>query len=175
MQQVLYTTRWNRLTRKPTLGHSWLTEEDARRRYDNGEGLEIVDAAVRDADGTPRPVWFVGAYGRFRVQLFLPGGSVARNVDWDLVEGRLWRWVTTEYLYPDEDTQHPMSEATTVVETTTRHDGTASVTVSDESGQTHATQFADVATDGYWLDVPVFGEWGPIVNATLGATPGAPA
>jgi len=37
------------------------------------------------------------------------------------------------------------------------------------------TQFADVATDGYWLDVPTFGEWGPIVNATLGAAPGPPA
>ena len=117
----------------------------------------------------------IGAYGRFRVQLFTPGGSIARSVDWDLVDGRLWRWVTTEYVYPDDDSPYLESDATLEITTTTRPDGSASFSVRDESGETHVTQFADVATNSYWLDVPAFGQWGPIVNATLGAPTGPPA
>ncbi len=175
MSEVLYTTRWNALTRRPLAGHSWITPAEARRRYDGEQGLDIVDASSRDEDGTPRPLWVIGAYGRFRVQLFTPGGSVARSVDWDLVDGRLWRWVSSEWVYPDDDTRYRQAEATMMIQTSARPDGTASFSVRDESGETHVTQFADVATDGYWLDVPDFGQWGPIVNATLGAASAPPA
>ena len=81
---------------------------------------------------------------------------------------------SSEHLYPDDDELHPMSAATTIIDTTTRPDGTATVALRDESGQTHVTEFADVATDGGWLDVPRFGDWGPIVNATVGTRPGSP-
>ncbi|WP_148234246.1 hypothetical protein [Cellulomonas flavigena] len=175
MSEVLYTTRWNDLTRRPLAGHSWITPDEARRRYDEAQGLEIVDASTRDEDGTQRPLWVVGAHGRFRVELLTPGGAVARSVDWDLVDGRLWRWVTVEYVYLDDDTAHVDSDATLELTTTARPDGTASFSMRDESGESHVTQFDDVATDGYWLDVPAFGEWGPLVNATLGAATGPPA
>jgi len=78
-------------------------------------------------------------------------------------------------VYPDDDTRYRQVEATMMIQTSARPDGTASFSVRDVSGETHVTQFADVATDGYRLDVPTFGEWGPVVNATLGAAPGPPA
>jgi len=176
MSEVMYTTRWNDLTRRPNGGHTWLTLDEARRLYDSGEGVEIVDASTRDEDGTLRPLWVIGAEGRFRVQLYTPGGSVARSVDWDLIDGRLWRWVTREYVYPDDGTQYMEFDAVLALTTSARPDGTGSFTIRDkETGQTHVTEFTDVATDGYWLDVPAFAEWGPLVNASLGAPTGPPS
>ena len=176
MQQVLYTTRWNRLTRRPTMDHAWVSPQEAATLYASDAGIDVVDAERRDEDGTPRPVWVIGTSPvGFRVQLFTPGGAVARVVDWKRRDGRLWRDSSTEYLYPDEDTAYRMADATTIVDTVTRPDGTATLAYTDESGQTHVTEFADVATDGNWLDVPEFGDWGPLVNATLGASPGPPS
>lgn len=174
MQHVRYTTRWNPLKRQPTLGHSWVSPEQARALYESGEGVEVVDPAVSE-DGSPRPLWVIGASVGFRVQLFTPGGSVARIVDWAPVDGRLWRESTSEYLYPDDDHHYRMAEAVTMVRIATRSDGTATLMVRDGSKETHVTEFADVATDAFWLDVPEFGDWGPLVEATLGAAPTPPA
>lgn len=160
MADVLYTTRWNILTRRPIAEHSWITEEEARRRYEANEGVEIVEAAERDERGNPRARWVIGAYAGFRVQFLSPAGSVLRLVDWDLIDGRLWRWVTVDYNYPDDNRRYEMAESLLTIKTSARPDGTGSMSVSNkELEQTDVTHFSDVATDSYWMDVPAFGDW----------------
>ena len=173
MQEVLYTTRWNQLTRRPTLGHAWVSPQEAAALYAGDAGIDVVDAGRRDPDGTPRPVWVIGASPGigFRVQLFTPGGAVARLVDWQWRDGRLWRQTSSDYLYPDEHTAYRMAEATMIIGTYTHTDGAATLELVDESGQAHVTEFADVVTEAFWVDVPEFGDWGPLVDATLGARP----
>ena len=169
-QVVLYTSRWNDLTRQPVRGHSWLTEDEARRRYEASEGVEIVDALLRDPDGTPRPRWVMGSYGRVRLQFFTPAGAVRREVDYDLIDGRLWRWVTVDCTYADDE-QHDQVEAVLSVEVSSRPDGTGTVSIDDSAtGRRSVSRLTDVPTDGGWLDVPSFGEWGPLVDHGSGAS-----
>lgn len=169
-QDVLYTSRWNDLTRQPARGHSWLTEDEARRRYESSQGVEIVDATLRDTDGTPRPRWVIGAYGRVRVQFFTPAGSVWREVDYDLIDGRLWRWITVDYTYAD-DGQHDQPDAVLTIEVSTRPDGTGTMSIDDTAaGERSVSEFTDVPTDGGWLDVPRFGDWKQLADPGPGAS-----
>ncbi|WP_182113856.1 MULTISPECIES: hypothetical protein [unclassified Actinotalea] len=169
---VLYTTRWNELTREPVGGHRWLSEEEAHRAFESGKGIiEVVDAAARDADGTPRPRWVIGtsANGRARVRFFTPGGSVWRNIDYDEIDGRLWRWISVTYTYPDLDNRYMQGQALQIVKEKFQPDGTGTVRhdVKTEP-EVDVYTMSDVPVAGFWLDRPRFGDWAALTDPEYG-------
>ena len=169
--EVLYTTQWNSLTRRPVLRHRWLTVDEAREAYESGSTLEIVDAAQRDEEGNPIARWVLGTgpSGRFRAQFFTPGGSVWRSTDYDAIDGRLWRWISVTYVYPDTDTRYLQFQYLRMITETFRPDGTGTVKF-DERGDDviHTAKLTDAPVDGFWLDRPAFGDWTNLSNPDYG-------
>lgn len=175
---VLYTTRYNLATRRPARDHAWVPPDEAERLVRAGEGIEVVDASRRDTDGALTPLWLVGlaASGAIRVQLLSPAGSVVRVSDYEVVDGRLWRSSSSDYDYADDSGRHRLAEAHLTVRTTRAPDGTGTLSIKDgASAPTHVASFTDIPTEGGWLDIPAFGDWGPVVDATMGPTPDVPA
>ena len=130
-----------------------------------------MDARVRDADGRPRPAWAFGVGFRgVRVQFFTPGGgSIWREVDYDLRDGRLWRWVTTEYVYPDDERFYRRNRSTRIDTAKLEPDGTGFVDFNDKSKSTvDRARLTDAPVSGFWLDWPEFGHWEDLTNPDYG-------
>jgi len=162
-QDVLYTTFWSQKTRVPPPEVGWLDQEQARAQFGKGD-LQVVDAVHRDADGLARPRWIIGlgTSGRVRVRFFDEHTTLWRLVDWDNVEGRLWRWITYDYTYASTDQQWSEKDSVLTEKASVQSDGTGYVVSVDKStspGRRHKTEFTDRASDAYWLDYPQFGEW----------------
>ncbi|MFJ3405399.1 hypothetical protein [Promicromonospora sp. NPDC090134] len=159
---VLYTTSWNDLTRRPVLGHDWLDEEQARAQFEKRD-LDIVDAAERDDEGTPRPRWVIGiGQTGARVQFFDQHTTMWHMVDWRETDGRLWRWITYDYIYTSQDRNWSQRESILTHKSSVETDGTGYVVTVDKStrpGQRLKTDFIARASEAYWLNYPEFGNW----------------
>jgi hypothetical protein len=164
-QDVLYTTRWNGITRRPVAGHEWLNDQAARKLYESKD-LEVVDASRRDADGTPKPRWVIGiSQSGVRVQFFDEQMNTWHMVDWDRVDGRLWRWLTYDWEYSDATRHWEQKDATLDAEAMVRPDGNGDIEVQDRrTGQTFETEFSGRASEAFWLDYPEFGGWSALAE-----------
>lgn len=167
---VFYTTGWNRLTRRPVADHEWITAGEARDLYEQFAGLDVVDAAVVDPNGVPQQRWVVGigTSGGVRVSFFDAHNTIWRQVDWDLIDGRLWRWITIDYSYPNQAQTWRQGDAINSVETHVRPDDTGKIVVHDRrkprSEGRRVTRLSGRSLDTYWLERPVFGDWGTLVD-----------
>ena len=172
-EDVLYTTRWVSKVRKPFPGHRWLTPDEAREAWESGSNLEVVDAAERDAEGNPIARWVLGTgpSGRVRAQFFTPGGSVWRSTDFDVIDGRLWRWISRTFVYPDQDTRYLRSQSTRMITEEFRPDRTGTVQFDERDGMLHTAKLTDAPVDGFWLDRPQFGDWSDLTNPEYGVPP----
>ena len=173
---VLYTTRWNDWTRRPIGGHRYLTEPEARQLYNgDSEGLEFVDAAVRDDEGLPHARWLLGiSDAGVRAQFFTPAGSIWRSTDYDLIEGRLWRWITRDYTYPDDTRRYDQDESTMMIESAFRPDGTGTVDLDDPAKpDVDRAHLEDAPVSGFWMDRPAFGHWDQLADPEYGIPPDA--
>jgi hypothetical protein len=181
---ILYVTAWNDMTRKPLGGgHRWLDVDEARGRYDvSHERIEVVEASRRDHLDRPVPAWTiylrrdVGA----RVQFYTDAGSTWRLIDYDLIDGRLWRSVTADYIYADDDRRHDFFEATQKVTSKFGPDGTGTIDIDDKSEPEVArARLSDAPVSGFWLDWPPFGQWDELSDPEYGIpsdpNPGLPA
>jgi len=162
-QDVLYTTFWSQMTRVPPPEVGWLNEEQARMQFEQGD-LQVVDAAHRDADSLPWPRWVIGigTSGRVRVRFFDEHTTLWRLVDWDNIDGRLWRWITYDYTYSSTGKQWSEKDSILTEKASVQTDGTGYVVTVDKStkpGRRLKTDFADRASGAYWLDYPKFGDW----------------
>ena len=160
---VWYTTSWSHTTHEPTPGHEWLTNEGASEYFlrKRPGGLDVIDAHVVDAGNRPRARWAIdwGGVGA-RVRFFTEAGSTWRTVDWELIDGRLWRWITIDWTYPDDTRIYRSSEAILDVRASARPDGTGDFTTEDvTTGQESFVELTDAAKPSYWIDVPTFGDW----------------
>lgn len=164
-QDVLYTTRWNGITRRPVADHEWLDADAARERYGVND-LDVVDAVTRDADGTPKPRWVMGiGQSGVRVQFFDAQMNVWHMVDWDRVDGRLWRWLTYDWEYTDATQSRAQRDAAVRAEAMIRPDGNGDIEIRDQrTGQTLETEFSGMASEVYWLDYPEFGDWAALAD-----------
>lgn len=162
---VFYTTDWNLITRRPTADHDWIDEGRAKNLYVDMLGLDVVDAAEVDGDGIPRQRWSlgIGTSGRIRASFFTPQNTLWRQVDWNAIDGRLWRWVTVDYTYPTETQTWAQDEWVRKVEATVEPDGQGDILTVDPSKpaaeRRQYTDFSGRARDSYWLDRPEFGDW----------------
>lgn len=168
--RVLYTTRWNVITRRPHAGHDWVDPTNAERLYESPEGIIAVDARFRDADGLPAPRWVigVGTSRRFRVQFFDSNTTIWRLVDYDWIGQRLWRWITVDYTYDGPISKKLMSDAVRTREAAVEVDGSGDLTIvekgDDGPGSRQVTEFSGRASNAYWLDRPKFGDWSALAQ-----------
>lgn len=161
---ILYVTAWNDMTRKPLGGgHRWLEVDEARARYDvSHEHIEVVEASRRDHLDRPVPKWTISLTPGIgaRVQFYTDAGSIWRLIDYDVIDGRLWRWITADYIYPDDDRRHNFRDATQMVTSEFRPDGTGTIDIDDKSQPEVArARLTDAPVNGFWLDWPTFGDW----------------
>lgn len=184
-EKVLYVERWNEMTRRPAGDFRWLSPREASQRYaykrgdlslaDVGRGdLDVLDG-TRDADGQLRPRWAIGVgHTGVRVQFFTPGGgSIWRSTDYGAREGRLWRWVTTEYAYADDDAFHRRNEAVHKYTAKFEPDGTGFVEFKDKSKPTvDVARMSEAPVSGFWMDWPEFGHWDLLADPDYGLPPG---
>lgn len=167
---LLYTTSWNNLTRRPIAGHEWVEPARARELYESFADLTIVDAATRDQDGVPAPRWVIGTgtSARFRVQFFDANTTLWRLVDYDWIDERLWRWITYDYTYADLTRQRLVNDAIGTHKSAVKPDGTGTLTTITTDGNSRptrqATKFAGRAREDYWLDRPAFGHWSTLTD-----------
>ena len=172
--EVLYAERWNEV-RRTAIRDSWLTENEARRRHIEGELFLAIDAR-RDDVGELRPRWVMGI-GRsgVRVQFFTPGGgSIRRLIDYDARDGRLWRWITIDYVYPDDETFHEQFECRTMYTSSFEPDGTGTVDIDDKAKpMVDRARLTDAPVAGFWMGWPEFGHWDQLADPEYGVPPRA--
>jgi hypothetical protein len=170
--EVLYTTRWNDWTRQPMPGHSYLDEAAARALWDRGELLLVVDGSRRGPAGEVQARWLFSALkgDGARCVFYTPAGSVWRRVDYRLIDGRLWRWIVTDWQYPDDDRLYSDSKALFRIKGRLDVDGTGYVDFFDEKvGKGNITKFRDYPFPaGYWMDPPQFGDWSRLADPDNG-------
>lgn len=175
-EDVLYTTKWNDLTRRPIAGHRWLSTQEAQAAWDAGAavGIEAVDAAHRDPDGVPLPRWVLGgaATGGIRVQFFTPGGSIHRSTDFDDRDGRLWRWISVNYIYPDQTNRYFEPDCLEMITEEFNPDGTGRISYDIKTEPTVTVHnLTGAPVHGFWLDRPPFGHWTDLTNPDYGIPP----
>lgn len=166
-QDVLYTTFWSQQTRLPPSEIGWLDEDQARAQFEKRD-LDIVDATARDDEGTPRPRWVIGI-GQTgpRVRFFDEHTTLWRMVDWDQIEGRLWRRITYDYIYASPDRAWSQLESILTHKASVMTDGAGYVVTVDKSTRPERrikTDFTARASEEYWLGYPEFGNWSPLTD-----------
>lgn len=171
---TLYVGRWNTKLRRPIPGFDWLSPEEAARRYTSKRGDLAVVEGYRDSDGDLRPRWVIGvAHNGARVRFFTPGGSIWRSTDYDAREGRLWRWITTEYAYADDDSFHRQNESVHMYRAKFEPDGSGFVEFTDVAISTvEVARMTEAPVSGFWMDWPEFGEWDLLADPDYGVPPG---
>lgn len=85
----------------------------------------------------------------------------------------MWRWITTEYVYPDDEAFHPEFESTHMYTARFEPDGTGSIEFREESQQTvDVARMTEAPVSGFWMDWPQFGEWDQLADPDHGLPPG---
>lgn len=108
------------------------------------------------------------------MRFFTPGGgSVWRSIDYDVRDGRLWRWITTEYIYPDDSTFYWLNEHIHMYTAEFEPDGTGYVEFREKSrSDVDVARMTEAPVSGFWTDWPQFGNWDLLADPDYGLPPG---
>ena len=133
----------------------------------------VVDAAEKRPTGDPQYRWVLGFSASdnptVRAQFFTPSRSLWRLIDYNNIDGRLWRWITLDYSYPDDSRRYSQFECTALYTSVFNPDGTGVVKINDKSApEISQTTVSDAPVDGFWLDFPQFGDWANLSNPEYG-------
>lgn len=171
---VRYTGRWNRLLMKPFAGYDWLDAGEARKLYEQrpGPGVIVVGGTQSQGPETFIARWVIGfgTSSGVRVQFFNEHGTLWRLVDYNGVDGRLWRWITEDYVYSDDARKWAQREALLNVKATVEPDGDGFATTIDKTDPDEprpirsTTPFQNAARASYWVDRPTFGDWAALAD-----------
>ncbi|MGH3971825.1 MAG: hypothetical protein ACRDS9_00640 [Pseudonocardiaceae bacterium] len=169
---VRYTERWNDLLLQPIDGYDWIDADQARALFENDpdRGVMVVGGTEHEPTGEFAPRWVLGFSAGARVQFLDEQGSLVRLIDYDLIDGRLWRWVTVDYVHPNNTQRWSKRDAVQKIETTIRPDGRGYLTTLDKTDATTSrppTETSEIVVpikDSYWLDWPTFGDWAALTN-----------
>ncbi|MFI8631011.1 hypothetical protein ACIGEP_00265 [Microbacterium sp. NPDC077663] len=162
MGAVRYPERFE-IYRLEALGENpYLSVDEARRRYDEGRGLTVVE-------GSTPPSWYLDASARrhrFSVTFYSPSKTPIRRVDWEDSGGRLLRRGAVDLFYPEGDPGRrvPYSQLLRV-EQRWYADGVVHIERSSPVDKDLVTEIC-APDDLHWLDVPDFGEWSPLIAAS---------
>lgn len=149
---------------------TWIDTAEAERRYVSGSASFT---AVGRPTGAASPRWAltVAATRAVRVVFLNDHGSRVRSIDYDWREGRLWRWITTDFEYPEQCRRFRREHALRVTTATCEPDGRARAEIVDKSVSTDlkdVISFEDAPINGFWLDRPGFVSWADLVDPEYG-------
>lgn len=172
-ETVRYTGRWNGVLLKPIAGYDWLSVDDARSLYEKrpGPGVMVVGGHEEGTGVTFSPHWVIG-FGvgpGVRVVFYDRHGTVVRLVDYDRVDGRLWRQVTVDYTYANDTKRWMQNEYLQEVRASVRPNGTGHLSVVEAPDPTalpasSSTPIQVPVRNSYWLDRPAFGDWAVLAD-----------
>ncbi|GAA4625852.1 hypothetical protein [Cellulomonas oligotrophica] len=159
---------------------SWIDAEEARRRYEVGD--EAFTAVIwpdsGEEAGRPLAAVSIGQSRRVGVIFLDEHGTRKRSVDYDWRDGRLWRWITTDFEYPDDSRRYRVDRATRVIKAKFEPNGNARVEIRDRIASPNEKDVVtaeEVPVQGFWLDRPPFGEWSDLLNPDYGVSEPRPA
>ncbi|GAA4625856.1 hypothetical protein [Cellulomonas oligotrophica] len=152
---------------------TWLDVEEAKRRYETGDAAftALVWPRGSEVRGRPRCAINFGQSRRVRVVFLNEHGSRVKTVEYDWRDGRLWRWITTDYEYPNDERRYAFDRATERVTATFEPNGDARVEIVDRVAAPQEKQvitFEDAPVQNFWLDRPPFEAWGDLLNPEYG-------
>ena len=168
---VRYCTRWNDITRRPIDGYEWIDDGEALRRFERDEFIDIVDGTYVDDDGLPLPRWVIGVSGLqngsggARVQFLDKHRSIWRTVDYDVVQGRLFRTGIADNTYPDDQQRWGQSQAVSTADLIVNLDGSGDIeTRTRATGERSTTELTGLDVSAFWIDIPEFGDWDALTD-----------
>ena len=173
---IWYCTRWNDLTRRPIAGYEWINERQARDRLERNEFIDVVESSTIGSDGLVNPRWVMGiaglrgVAGGARLEFHDGQGSIRRAVDYQIIQGRLFRSNVVDFAYSTDQQRWEMGQAIAGVEVTVDPDGTGTVERWEASGDQELTEFTGLDVSGHWLEVPEFGDWDALTDPGRSAT-----
>jgi hypothetical protein len=179
-QSYAYLGRWNYKLNKPILGEEWISEEEARRAYEERTRMfDIVAAEIaqrQTEQPRPTPAWVLTSFAdgptAFNATFVNRVGSIWRIIEYDNQDGRLFKATVLEYTYPDETHRYRQDECTMLLTGGFNPDGTGSLTVNDKSKPTIDRLSMDqVDVSRHWMDRPEFGNWEHLTDPEFGTPP----
>jgi len=150
-------------------GRSWLAgkrspvrpidEEQARRVFERGPQLGV--AAVEGPGLVPRYVLTMSARAEsVTVHRYDEHGSEISSTAYHVVDGRLFLFSATEWLYPDDGQYHGMMGALADRTYLFKPDGYARLRTKVEAAPAPTIEeFTDVNVSDHWLDPIEWGDW----------------
>lgn len=169
---VRYTEQWNRLLMEPMAGCGWLDEDKARELFESqaGPGVMVVGGDGDGDDFLPRWVLGFGVGPDVRAQFFNQNGTLLRLVDYAGTAGRLRRWVTIDYVYPDHSRRWRQRDTLLSADATINDDGLGWFTLlakTDPAERRPVRTTMEIKVpipDSWWLERPSFGDWAALAD-----------
>ena len=159
--EVRYPRRFE-IFRLEALGDdAFFTDAEARNEYERGRRLAVTDAAAP-------PAWYVDVLhrDRFTVTFYSPHKTPVRKVEWERADGRLFRRRILDLFYPEGDPKRrvPYSHLLTL----DQHWYTDGIAHVSRSSPIDEDLVVEVSAPGelQWADIPAFGEWAPLIEAS---------
>jgi hypothetical protein len=154
--EYLYGWDWQPRLRQPV---KELTEDEARTRFEDGPQLGVT--AVAEPGAVPLyTLTMSGQAQDVRVARYDEHGSVVAQLDWTVVEGRLWLEEAAEWVYPDDGEFHDLGAALAFRSYYFEPDGTVELRsrLQDAEAET-VEQFSDVDVSDHWTEPLTWGDW----------------
>ena len=168
LPEFAYTTGWNSWTLRPKGGKVWLTEEEARRRFEEGDSyFHVIDPVALRAQH-PSFILKIGPPpgGRLTSERYNPAGSVMVIADLRAEDGRYFVDQVTSWTYPDSVTRYDMDESTSITKVTFEPDGSGTFSLRDKLEPANDMRLGarDIPVEDNWVDRFEFGQWDVLRN-----------
>ncbi|MBD8060126.1 hypothetical protein IC607_14225 [Cellulomonas sp. JH27-2] len=152
----LYGSGWFEDERKPV---EPMSEEQARRVFEKGPQLGV--AAVEGVGLVPRYALTMNAQAEsVDVHLYDEQGSEISSLSYQTVDGRLFLFDVTEWLYPDDGHFHGVQANTAIRTFLFKPDGYARLRTKVKAAPAATIEeFTDVNVSDHWLDPLEWGDW----------------
>jgi hypothetical protein len=163
-----YCTGWNDKLRKPILGEVWLTEDQARKRFEvEHTNFQVLDPVALHGE-PPSFIILVrpDEDGWQKSERYNTAGSLVVSADLRATDGRYFVTRVWSWTYPDADKWYSMSGSTSITTVTFEPDGTGTFTLKDklEPANSMRMEARDIPVDDNWVDRFEFGDWDVLKN-----------
>ena len=168
--QYLYGWAWHPELRKPI---KELSEKQARARFEKGPQLGVT--ALPEPGGVPIYTITMSAGAQdVRVHRYDEQGSETANIDYTVLDGRLFLEEAAEWLYADDGQFHDFLGAKASRSYVFKPDGTAKLRsrMTDAEAET-VEEFSDVDVSDHWIDPLTWGDWDRVGLYQPKAPPGS--